>query len=178
MCIRDRLGGLLRVGSSTVTWALEHIVDIGDSMRAKGYGLKGRSSFFPFRFTWREDVYKRQEQKKAQIGEIEKKIEQINTEILDSLYPFENIGYGDKGTIDSILSQINQLSEYDRNQVDVYKRQTGEFLWEGGRVEGSQVRISAVMTDLCLTCLLYTSCNRNEEKTSKLKSSVSLYYYS
>ena len=37
------------------------------------------------------------------------------------MYPFENIGYGDKGTIDSILSQINQLSEYDRNQVLGYQ---------------------------------------------------------
>ena len=67
------------------------------------------------------DILSGLEQKKAQIGEIEKKIEQINTEILDSLYPFENIGYGDKGTIDSILSQINQLSEYDRNQVLGYQ---------------------------------------------------------
>ena len=53
----DRIRGLLRVGSSTVAWALEHVVDIGDSMRAKGYGLKGRSSFFPFRFTWRDGCY-------------------------------------------------------------------------------------------------------------------------
>ncbi len=67
------------------------------------------------------DVLSGLEKKKAEIQEIQKKIESINTQILDSLYPFEHIGFGDKGTVDSILDQIDQLSEYDKNQVLGYQ---------------------------------------------------------
>ncbi len=53
----DKIRGGLRVSSATLTWALEHAIDMGDSMKARGYGLKGRSSFSLFRFTGRDGRY-------------------------------------------------------------------------------------------------------------------------
>lgn len=49
-----RIQGTLRVFSSLVGRALEGAVETGMSMRARGYGLRGRTHFSLFRFT-RED---------------------------------------------------------------------------------------------------------------------------
>lgn len=40
--------------SSVTTWTLEGSIETADSMRARGYGLAGRSSFRPVRFTRRD----------------------------------------------------------------------------------------------------------------------------
>ncbi len=50
----DKLRGAARVFSAMLTWALENAIDTGDSMKARGYGLKGRSHFALFRFTLRD----------------------------------------------------------------------------------------------------------------------------
>jgi energy-coupling factor transport system permease protein len=42
--------------SAMTTWALENAVDTADSMRARGYGLPGRSSFSLFRFDARDGL--------------------------------------------------------------------------------------------------------------------------
>ncbi len=52
----DKLRGALRVFSSVLTWALENAVETGDSMKARGYGLPGRSHFSLFRFTRRDGL--------------------------------------------------------------------------------------------------------------------------
>lgn len=52
--ISDRLLGAVRVFSALVTWSLENAVETADSMKARGYGLKGRTSFSLFRFTGRD----------------------------------------------------------------------------------------------------------------------------
>ena len=46
----DRLRSGIRVFSALVTWSLENAAETGNSMRARGYGLKGRSSYSVFRF--------------------------------------------------------------------------------------------------------------------------------
>lgn len=46
----DKLRGTVRVYSSLVTWAFENAVDTGSSMKARGYGLKGRSHYSLYRF--------------------------------------------------------------------------------------------------------------------------------
>lgn len=46
----DKIRGALRVYSVLITWALENAVDTGISMKARGYGLKGRSRFSVFSF--------------------------------------------------------------------------------------------------------------------------------
>lgn len=47
----DKLRGTAGVYSALITWSLEKAVDTGSSMKARGYGLKGRSRFALFRFT-------------------------------------------------------------------------------------------------------------------------------
>ena len=46
----------LKILSIMLTWALENGVDTADSMKARGYGLKGRTSFSIFRFDSRDSV--------------------------------------------------------------------------------------------------------------------------
>lgn len=44
----------IKILSVMVTWALENAVETSDSMRSRGYGLKGRTSFSIFRFDTRD----------------------------------------------------------------------------------------------------------------------------
>jgi energy-coupling factor transport system permease protein len=44
----------LKILSIMLTWALENGIDTADSMNARGYGLKGRTSFSNFRFDSRD----------------------------------------------------------------------------------------------------------------------------
>lgn len=46
----------MRILSILVTWALEDAVQTADSMKARGYGLKGRSSFSIFKFIKRDGI--------------------------------------------------------------------------------------------------------------------------
>ncbi len=41
----DRLKGTARVYSALITWALENAIDTGNSMKARGYGQKGRTTY-------------------------------------------------------------------------------------------------------------------------------------
>lgn len=45
----------IKIVSIMVTWALENGIDTADSMRARGYGLPGRTSFSIFRFDKRDE---------------------------------------------------------------------------------------------------------------------------
>lgn len=49
----DRIRAKLRVMSILITWSLENSVDTADSMRARGYGLKRRSSYSIYSFSVR-----------------------------------------------------------------------------------------------------------------------------
>lgn len=46
----------LTILSIMITWALENAIETADSMKARGYGLKGRSSFSLYRFDKRDGV--------------------------------------------------------------------------------------------------------------------------
>ncbi len=52
----NRLKHGLKIISIMVTWALENGVDTADSMNARGYGLRGRTSFSNFRFDSRDKL--------------------------------------------------------------------------------------------------------------------------
>ncbi len=54
--IAERFFAGARVFSSVFTWSLENAVDTADSMKARGYGLPGKSSFSLYRFTLRDGV--------------------------------------------------------------------------------------------------------------------------
>lgn len=46
----------IRVFSTVVTWALERAVVTADSMKSRGYGLKGRKAYSIYRFTRRDGI--------------------------------------------------------------------------------------------------------------------------
>ncbi len=52
-----KLEGALSAFSSVLTWSLENAVDSGDAMKARGYGLAGRSSFLNFRFAAKDFAF-------------------------------------------------------------------------------------------------------------------------
>ncbi|MGN0395075.1 MAG: energy-coupling factor transporter transmembrane component T, partial [Coprococcus sp.] len=51
-----RIRTVLRVFSTVVTWALERAVITADSMKSRGYGLKGRKAYSIYRFTKRDGI--------------------------------------------------------------------------------------------------------------------------
>lgn len=52
--ITDRILSSIRVFNSVLTWSLEDGINKADSMRARGYGLKGRTDFSLFKFDKRD----------------------------------------------------------------------------------------------------------------------------
>lgn len=54
--LTTRVKNALRVFSITVTWALEDGITTADSMRSRGYGLKGRTAYSLFRLQARDKL--------------------------------------------------------------------------------------------------------------------------
>ena len=52
--LREKARHGLNILSILVTWALENAIETADSMRSRGYGLKGRTAFSIYRFTGRD----------------------------------------------------------------------------------------------------------------------------
>lgn len=52
--IPDKARHGLKILSIMVTWALENAIDTADSMKSRGYGLKGRTAFSIYRFDGRD----------------------------------------------------------------------------------------------------------------------------
>lgn len=50
----QRVKNGIRILSIMITWALENAIETADSMRSRGYGLPGRTSFSVFRFDSRD----------------------------------------------------------------------------------------------------------------------------
>lgn len=52
----EKLKWCVKILSIMLTWSLENAIDTADSMKSRGYGLKGRTSFSNYRFTKRDVV--------------------------------------------------------------------------------------------------------------------------
>lgn len=52
--LRQRAQSGMRILSILLTWALENAIETADSMKARGYGLPGRTTYSNFRFTRRD----------------------------------------------------------------------------------------------------------------------------
>lgn len=51
-----RLKNTVKIISIMITWALENAIEAADSMKSRGHGLKGRTSFSIYRFSRRDAV--------------------------------------------------------------------------------------------------------------------------
>ena len=54
--VADKIGGGVRVFDSLVSWSMENSIDTADAMKARGYGLPGRTNFTLFRFRKRDGI--------------------------------------------------------------------------------------------------------------------------
>ncbi len=54
--IFKRLKNALNILSILITWCMENAIETADSMRSRGYGLKGRTAFTIFRFDVRDKL--------------------------------------------------------------------------------------------------------------------------
>jgi energy-coupling factor transport system permease protein len=52
----DRIKSALSVLSVMITWALENAIETADSMKSRGYGLKGRTAYSNYRFDARDRI--------------------------------------------------------------------------------------------------------------------------
>lgn len=52
--IFSRLKNAVRIFSIMITWSLENAIETADSMKSRGYGLKGRTAFSIYRFDSRD----------------------------------------------------------------------------------------------------------------------------
>ncbi len=53
---QQKLKDAMTTLSGVTTWALENAMDTADSMKARGYGLPGRTAFSLFRFSFRDGI--------------------------------------------------------------------------------------------------------------------------
>lgn len=58
---------------------------------------------------------------KEKIGEIEQEIEALNKEIMDDLFPFEELSVEDRDKINGIIERYNRLSDYDQQKIVNYE---------------------------------------------------------
>lgn len=54
--VDDSLKSSLRTTSISISWALESSIETADSMRARGYGLEGRTVYSDYRFKFRDGL--------------------------------------------------------------------------------------------------------------------------
>ncbi|MBD7909931.1 energy-coupling factor transporter transmembrane protein EcfT [Clostridium sp. Sa3CVN1] len=54
--IFERINHGVKILSMLITWALENAIETADSMKARGYGLKGRTSFYLYKFSLRDKI--------------------------------------------------------------------------------------------------------------------------
>lgn len=54
--IIERVKNAVKIFSIMVTWSLENAVETADSMKSRGYGLKGRTAFSIYRFDSRDKI--------------------------------------------------------------------------------------------------------------------------
>lgn len=52
----DRIKTAIHIFSIMITWSLENAIETADSMKSRGYGLKGRTAFSIYRFDKRDKI--------------------------------------------------------------------------------------------------------------------------
>lgn len=54
--MREKISNGVRILSILTTWAMENAMDTADTMKSRGYGMKGRTSFTLYRFDLRDGI--------------------------------------------------------------------------------------------------------------------------
>lgn len=86
-----------------------------------------------------------------EVNAIRTEIDNINGEIADKLYPFDEITQDDKDTIYALVARTEKLSEYDRNQILGYE----DLLKAKAQIDSSMraICITVIVVVLIVVCL-------------------------
>lgn len=91
---------------------------------------------------------------KAEIAAVQREIDSINSDILEKLYPYDNITLSDKKTVDEIYARYEALSEYDRAKItgsgDLIKTKTKLDDILRGIIIAAILGVIAAITAVCL----------------------------
>ena len=89
--------------------------------------------------------------KMNEVNTIRTEIDNINGEIAEKLYPFDEITQDDKDTVYELVARTEKLSEYDRNQILGYE----DLLKAKAQIDSSvrAVWITVIVAVLIVTCL-------------------------
>lgn len=89
--------------------------------------------------------------KMNEVNAIRTEIDNINGEIAENLYPFDEITQDDKDTIYELVARTEKLSEYDRNQILGYE----DLLKAKAQIDSSvrAVWITIIVAVLIIACL-------------------------
>lgn len=94
------------------------------------------------------------EEKKAQVEDLRLKIESMNERILKSLYPFDSVSLDDKTEVESIYSDLETMSDYDKKQIlgydDLMKARTKIKTMQRNII----IKVAALIVLLLLVSLL------------------------
>lgn len=96
-------------------------------------------------------------QKKDSIENILSEIESINAEIMDKLYPFENILLSDKATIENLLLRVNKLNDYDKTKIVGYDDLVRAKTQVDGQVRTIWILIAVSTVAVILTVIVIFS---------------------
>lgn len=113
---------------------------------------------------------------KSKIESIQNEIDQINNDIKDKLYPFEQISLKDKNAIDNIVERYSALSKYDKGKIehweDVIKAKTQTDNIQRAIVIGIFMMITVVI----LTSLLFLRIRKRIRKKEAEMEELSANY--
>ena len=123
-------------------------------------------------FDGREEYLRRLTSAKSDIEAIQSEIDDINDEVKEKLYPFENLSLKDRKTVNSIAERYYALSEYDRTKVyrseDILKAKAkldGELR---SVIVGAFLTIAAAASVFFLGRGIYMRCHKKDRELTEL----------
>ena len=124
-----------------------------------------------------KDVYlKKLSEAKARIAEIQKEIDDINSDVKGKLYPFDKISLSDKKTVDDIVSRYNALSEYDREKIERYEDVIKTKTKLDNLQRGIIISVSLSAAAIALTVLLVLRIRkRRRRKADEMEELAAMY---
>ncbi len=124
-------------------------------------------------FDGKEEYHRKLEKAKKDIEEIQNKIDSLNSEIKEDLYPFEELSLKDKKTVDRIVKTYDSLSEPDRAEIlsyeDVIRAKTKIDNKLRGMIISVLLLIILVIISFFLIRRICIRRHRKEEEMSELE---------
>lgn len=110
------------------------------------------------------------EKRLSMITELKEAIEGINLEIIEELYPFDQVGFGDWDEIKDLIKRINDLSDYDRNQITGYEDVLRMNTVLSNRLRAIIIRIIVIVFILIASIVVFlrTKARRKKKRYEKI----------